>query len=45
MVDVIKNNKEKTSIEICQAVVDAVLEYTTPQPQDDDITILVVKVL
>jgi len=45
MVEVIRKNIEKTSIEICQAVVDAVLEYTTPQPQDDDITILVVKVL
>ncbi len=45
MMDVIKKNIDKTSKEICQSVVDAVLEYTAPQPQDDDITILVVKVL
>ncbi len=45
MMDVVKSNKDKTSIEICQAVVDAVLEYTVPQPQDDDITIVIIKVL
>ena len=45
MMSVIKENVDKSSEEICQAVVDAVLDYCPPHPQDDDITIVVIKVV
>ena len=44
MMEVVKNNKEKSSAEISQAVVDAVQKFIAPLHQDDDITIIVMKV-
>ena len=45
MLAVINKNKNKSSGEICNAVVEAVLEFCEPQPQDDDITVILIKVL
>jgi sigma-B regulation protein RsbU (phosphoserine phosphatase) len=44
MVEVIKNNSNKSAADIAQSVIDAVLSFTHPVHQEDDITIVVIKV-
>ena len=41
---VIRRSKKESAENICQAVVEAVLDFSHPQTQDDDITVVVVKV-
>jgi sigma-B regulation protein RsbU (phosphoserine phosphatase) len=43
--DVIKNHQKKTAQEIGQEIIKAVLDFCQPQHQEDDITVVVVKVL
>ena len=44
MVEVIRRNQHKSAAEICQAVVEEVRAYCQPLAQDDDITIIIIKV-
>jgi len=44
LVNVIRENQYKSAAEICQTVVDEVRAYCQPLAQDDDITIIVIKV-
>lgn len=42
---VIKDNREKSAEEICRIIVDAVIDFCKPQKPNDDITVIIIKVL
>lgn len=44
MMEVIKQNQKKSAAAICQAIVKAVISFCEPLAQDDDITIIIIKV-
>jgi sigma-B regulation protein RsbU (phosphoserine phosphatase) len=41
--EVIRKHKKDSAENICQAIIQSVLEFTLPHPQDDDITVVVIK--
>jgi sigma-B regulation protein RsbU (phosphoserine phosphatase) len=43
--EVIRNSSKDAAGSICQAVVEAVLNFGQPHPQEDDITVVVIRVL
>jgi sigma-B regulation protein RsbU (phosphoserine phosphatase) len=45
LMDVIKNHSAKSAEEICQAIIQAVLDFSQPQHQEDDITVVVIKTI
>jgi sigma-B regulation protein RsbU (phosphoserine phosphatase) len=43
LMETIKTHRDKSAEEICQEIIRAVLNYCQPHPQEDDITVVVVK--
>jgi len=43
LMEIIRSHWDKSAEEICQQIINSVLTYCKPQPQEDDITVVVVK--
>ncbi|HID38186.1 MAG TPA: HAMP domain-containing protein, partial [Calditrichaeota bacterium] len=42
---VVNNNKDKSAEEICRIIVDSVIDFCKPRKPEDDITVVIIKVL